>query len=293
MSERVPPPEARGSLFLGFGALPRGLIFLIKNPRLWPLSVLPLLINLVVFSAMAYGAVVYLLPWLVDSLTPTALPGFLARFGDTLIAIIRGLVYFICVILMVVLGAVTFTGVGTILAAPFNDFLSEAVEGILRHEPSTRELTLGNLMEDLARTVLQATWKSAIVLATFVITVPLLLVPVVGAIVYTGLNGLVATWFMALEYIDLPMGRAGWTLPERRQWAGHRRGTVFGFGAAVYLTMLVPLLNFLLMPAAVAGGTILFVELEDAAVEGGAPGHAPSTPPEATAEPEPEPPPED
>lgn len=282
MPEECLPPEARGSLAQGLGALPRGLMFLVKNPRLWPLSVLPLLINLVVYLGMAYLAVVYLLPWLVDSLTPTALPGFLAKFGDALIRILRAVIYFICVILMVVLGAVSFTGVGTILAAPFNDFLSEAVEGILRHEPSTRALTLGNLMEDLARTVLQATWKSAIVLATFILTLPLLLVPVVGAVVYTVLNGVVATWFMALEYIDLPMGRAGWTLPERRQWAGKRRSVVFGFGGAVYLTMLVPLLNFLLMPAAVAGGTLLFVELEDAAKAGGAPGHVSSPPAEPT-----------
>jgi CysZ protein len=271
VAEEPLPPEARGGFFQGLVALPRGLAFLVKNPRLWPLSALPLLINLVVYSAMAYLAIVHLLPWLVDSLTPTALPGFLAKFGDTLIRILRWIIYVVCVLLMVVLGAVTFTSVGTVLAAPFNDFLSEAVEAILRHEPSIRPLTLGNLMEDLARTVLAASWKSAIVLVTFVVTVPLLLVPVAGAIIYTVLNGVVATWFMAMEYIDLPMGRAGWTFPSRRKWAGQRRAAVFGFGGAVYLTMLVPLLNFLLMPAAVAGGTILFVELEEAARAGGAP----------------------
>jgi CysZ protein len=286
VAEEPVPQEARGGLFQGFVALPRGLAFLLKNPRLWPLSALPLLINLVVYSAMAYLAIFHLLPWLVDSLTPTALPGFLAKFGDALIRIIRGVIYVVCVLLMIVLGAVTFTSVGTVLAAPFNDFLSEAVEAILRHEPSLRPLTLGNLMEDLARTVLQAAWKSAIVLVTFVVTVPLLLIPVVGAIVYTVLNGVVATWFMALEYIDLPMSRAGWTLPSRRKWAGQRRAAIFGFGGAVYLTMLVPLLNFLLMPAAVAGGTILYVELEDAARAAGAPpsADAPGTeesPPEA------------
>lgn len=270
MSEERLPPEARGSAVQGFMALPRGLLFLVKNPRLWPLSALPLLINLILYSAMAYVAVVHLLPWLVDALTPTAFPGFLAKFGDTLIRIVRAIVYVFCVILMVVLGAVSFTGVGTVLAAPFNDFLSEAVEGVLRHQPSQRPFTLGNLMEDLARTVLAAAWKSAIVLVTFVVTLPMLLIPVVGAVLYTVLNGVVATWFMALEYVDLPMGRAGWTLPCRRRWAGQRRSALFGFGGAVYLTMLVPLLNFLLMPAAVAGGTMLFVELEDAA-QGGAP----------------------
>ena len=37
---------------------------------------------------------------------------------------------------------------------------------------------------------------------------------------------------------------------------------MLGFGAGVYLFLMIPLVNLFFMPAAVAGGTLLFLDLE-------------------------------
>lgn len=43
------------------------------------------------------------------------------------------------------------------------------------------------------------------------------------------------------------------------RWMKGRRGLSLGFGLPVYFGMLIPLVNLLVMPAAVAGSTILWV----------------------------------
>lgn len=67
-------------------------------------------------------------------------------------------------------------------------------------------------------------------------------------------------WFLALEYGDYPMGNHGIRFGDQHRWLKARRLTSLGFGAGVTLLMLIPLLNFLAMPAAVAGATLLWVK---------------------------------
>jgi uncharacterized protein involved in cysteine biosynthesis len=44
--------------------------------------------------------------------------------------------------------------------------------------------------------------------------------------------------------------------------ARSRFSTMFGFGTGVWAFLFIPLVNLLFMPAAVAGGTLLFLDLE-------------------------------
>ncbi|HEB96754.1 MAG TPA: sulfate transporter CysZ, partial [Sedimenticola thiotaurini] len=67
-----------------------------------------------------------------------------------------------------------------------------------------------------------------------------------------------SAWFLTIEYMDYPMGNHGLRL--RQQFAELRRArlTALGFGSALMLLMMVPVLNFAAMPAAVAGATALW-----------------------------------
>ena len=68
--------------------------------------------------------------------------------------------------------------------------------------------------------------------------------------------------YFALDYVDWPIARRGLGLRYRRELLARGGATLFGFGAGVWLFLLVPLLNLFFMPAAVAGGTLLYLELE-------------------------------
>ena len=71
---------------------------------------------------------------------------------------------------------------------------------------------------------------------------------------------LLGAWMMALEYLEYPLNNHGRLFPEVRALLRQRRGLALGFGGAVLLLTLIPVLNFVAMPVAVAGATRLCVE---------------------------------
>jgi CysZ protein len=55
------------------------------------------------------------------------------------------------------------------------------------------------------------------------------------------------------------MGNHGLKFPDQRRILARRRTMAIGFGIASLLLTLIPLLNFLAMPASVAGMTALYL----------------------------------
>jgi CysZ protein len=82
-------------------------------------------------------------------------------------------------------------------------------------------------------------------------------VPVAGQVLAPVLAALVAGWFLALELSAVPFERRGLRLAGRRQALRRDRLAALGFGISVFVCFLVPFGAILLMPAAVAGGTLL------------------------------------
>ena len=67
-------------------------------------------------------------------------------------------------------------------------------------------------------------------------------------------------WMMGLQYLDYPFANHGtFFSQQRKQLSGHRLRTT-SFGGGIMLATMIPLLNFFVMPAAVAAATILWVE---------------------------------
>ena len=75
---------------------------------------------------------------------------------------------------------------------------------------------------------------------------------------------LFGAWMLAISYRGLPHGQPR---PELSRAAPHRLGQhrylALGFGGAAMAALAIPLVNFLVIPAAVAGATILWVERLD------------------------------
>jgi CysZ protein len=64
---------------------------------------------------------------------------------------------------------------------------------------------------------------------------------------------------LTIEYADYPMGNNGLKFREIRARLRRRRLLGLGFGAATAGLTMVPVLNFIAMPSAVAGATALWV----------------------------------
>ncbi len=148
-----------------------------------------------------------------------------------------------------------------LLAAPFNDALSEAVEEI-ETESASPPFSLRRLWRDLARTLRLELLKLLLYAA---VMGPLLvaswLAPGVGQVLYAGFAWLFTALYFALDYLDWPASRRGLDVRQRLTLLGVRPLTTLGFGCAVAVCLFVPLLNLFFMPLAVAGGTRLFLDL--------------------------------
>jgi CysZ protein len=74
-------------------------------------------------------------------------------------------------------------------------------------------------------------------------------VPVIGAAI--------GGWLLAVELTGVPFQRRGQRLRHRRAVLARNRAQALGFGVAVFCSFLIPLGAILLMPAAIAGATLL------------------------------------
>jgi CysZ protein len=71
---------------------------------------------------------------------------------------------------------------------------------------------------------------------------------------------LFTSWMMSLEYIAYPMENHNVFFAMTRKRLKSKRSLSLGFGLAVMFCSMVPLINFLIMPAAVSGATALWLE---------------------------------
>ncbi|MBT8135729.1 MAG: sulfate transporter CysZ [Gammaproteobacteria bacterium] len=210
----------------------------------------PLLTNIVLFSLAiwwAAGTFDSWIDWLVQWL-----PGWL----DWL----QWLIWPIFVLALVLLVFYTFTMIANIVGAPFNGLLAEKVEQSLRPDmprPAGRPL-----WQEVPYAVAHEFRKWAYILPRALPLLLLFLIPGLNAFAPLLWFGFGA-WMLAMEYVDYPMGNHGLSFRRQRELLGERRMLVLGFGAGVLIMTLVPLLNFLSMPSAVIGATLLWSEQLD------------------------------
>jgi CysZ protein len=152
----------------------------------------------------------------------------------------------------------TFTVVANLIGAPFNGFLAERVESHLRGEkprPVDSSTFIGEILPSLFNEIVK--------LAYFLLwVIPLLLLFVIPVLNLAApfLWALFMAWMLALEYTEYPMDNHGMRFKAVRERLRKRRLSALGFGGLATLCMLVPLLNLLVMPAAVAGATVFWIE---------------------------------
>ncbi|MEE9608037.1 MAG: EI24 domain-containing protein [Myxococcota bacterium] len=146
----------------------------------------------------------------------------------------------------------------SLLASPFHDALAARVErlvtGAVRDD--TESGALGVFREG-ARAMREEARRIAFFVAVVGSLAALgLLVP--GAQLLTGPAILAFTlFFLPLDYASYTLDRRRVSFREKRRWLGQHKPAVLGFGAAAFVTGLVPLVNLFAMPVLVVGGTLL------------------------------------
>ena len=159
----------------------------------------------------------------------------------------------------VVLVFYLFTLVANLLAAPFNLLLSEKVSRHLNGLPlgggpgfGTALLRIPSSLKDSWRKSMWFIIRTALLVGLFFVPLLNLIAPFLWA--------LFASWSLALKYLDYPVSSHGLDFEETRAIAAEKRWLVLSFGAAVLVITIIPVLNLVAMPAAVAGAAALWTE---------------------------------
>ncbi|MBG6536197.1 sulfate transporter CysZ [Pseudomonas aeruginosa] len=238
-------PALSGPQYLGEG------LKLIMRPGLRLFVLIPLPLNLLVFALLIGFAMQQFSHW-VDLLMPS-LPDWLS--------FLQYIVWPLFVLLVLVIVFFTFTMVANIISAPFNGFLSEKVEVVVRGRDDFPPFSWAELLAMIPRTMGREMRKLAYFLPRALVLLVLSFVPGVNLIA-TPLWILFGIWMMAVQYIDYPADnhKLGWN--EMLAWLRSKRWACMGFGGMTYLALLIPLVNLVMMPAAVAGATLFWVREE-------------------------------
>jgi CysZ protein len=232
----------------GAGYLTRG-FSLINRPGIRRYAAIPVLIALIVLGALVGVGANYfesLLDWLLPS-------------GDSWWSgLVRTILWPLFAVAALLVLYFSFTVLANLVGAPFNGLLSEKVEARLRGAGADS----GNLASALADVIPSMLNELRKLLYYLLWAVPLLLLFLIPGmqLVAAVLWAVFSAWMLAVEYGAYPMDNHRIRFPKARAALAQRRMLALGFGAAVMAAMLIPLLNVLVMPAAVAGATAMWVE---------------------------------
>ncbi|MBF0162525.1 MAG: sulfate transporter CysZ [Magnetococcales bacterium] len=233
----------------GVGYLLRGLKML-SRPGLRHYVILPLTVNVLLFGSgiwYLYGWFQKLYDW-VDGFLPSWLHWLQWLLAPLLVIVTASFVFF------------SFSMVANLIAAPFNSLLAERVEYLLTGRfPGGEATTSGGLLHKTAPLLWSELNKIFYSLAWMLPFLLFFIIPVVN-LAAPFLWVLYSAWMMAIQYADIPMGNHDLTGRQVRRHLRQERLLGLGFGGAVLLLNTLPLINFLAMPAAVVGATLLWVE---------------------------------
>lgn len=228
-------------MFRGFGFL--------SLPGIRRYVLIPLSINTILFAGALFWAARRFAHWL------DGLSAYLPHWLDWLTLLLWPL--FAASVTIVLF--YSFTLIANLLGAPFNSFLSAHVETHLTGRVPDSGRTLWQeiiaSLRDEVRRLIYILWRSLLI---GVLALLLLFVPVANLAV-PALWFLFTAWMLATQYSDYPLANRGVEFSAQRQLLNQRRARLLGFGCAATLCTLVPVVNFVVMPAAVAGATLLWL----------------------------------
>lgn len=222
--------------------------FLLAHPGLLRFIAIPFLINTAIFSIAVYFG--------LDFFNRTV-TGYLPQGEAWYWLLISYALWVVAVLLTAVLVFFGFSVVGNLLAAPFNDLLSERTQEILGDRRSDEPLSLNAFWADTLRTLRDEAIKMACFVLGMLFLLLLNLIPVLGTLLYAVLSVTFTLFFLAVEYTGFVFGRQRRSFGQQCRYLFSRKSLLAGFSSGVLALLAIPFLQFVCIPLAVVGATRL------------------------------------
>lgn len=240
-SEAAGTPQPLASqLTSGPSGLIRGFRWLMR-PGMKRFVILPILGNMLIFA-------------LASVLLFFALESAMDRWLPESVSWLRWLLFPLAAVAMLLASLFSFTLLANLLLGPFLGALSARVWRELGREmPDVPYRGMWSEFRfDLGIELRRLAYSLLCLLGVFVLS----FVPVVQLIA-APLGVLVGAWLLAFEFVAHPLGPYRMDLAAQLRFLREHRWMALSFGLATMGALLVPVLNLAVVPAAVAGMTVL------------------------------------
>ena len=233
-----------GELSAGIGDGFKGASYLLHRPRLWIWVLLPALIIAILLILLIGALITWLSPFIAA--VSAYLPG---HFAENLIKILLG----------IILGIASFSVVfslASLIAGPFNEFLSEAIEEQLTGHSGPKFRFL-DFLRDLVVGLLHSLRRIFVYLLSMgVLLIIGLVVPVVGTAI-AALGGWIATSrFASYDAYDAVFSRRRMRYRAKLQYLNHNLWRTMGLGGVMAVMSIIPILNLIALSIGAAGATL-------------------------------------
>ena len=223
--------------------------------------ILPFLINIVIMGTGLWFGFGIARDW-TSALTVSYLPDWLQWLTYLVDPII-----FICFLVIIFY---TFTLFALTLGAPFYSILSEKVQTVFYNdEPFSSKMSVGDTIKDIPHIIFLELRKLFYRIPFMIASILVMLFPIIGQ-----LGAIILTsWCNAMDYTSYGYENNRYSLRVSRKNLTEHKLLCLSFGCAVWAALLIPFVNLIMIPVAVAGGTMLWYEkLKPAGYGTGLPG---------------------
>ena len=237
-----------GNFVTGAGYFLRGLAMTFQ-PGLRSFVMIPLIANVVLFSLMGwllYGVItnfydaamltvpewLQVLSWVMTPLL-WLVTGLMAGYASTLLVLM--------------------------LTSPFHALLAGKVEESITGEPMPALGSIAAALLEVPRALFREIRKFLYYVPMALAVLILTIIPMFNAFAPLGWF-LLGAWMMSLQFVDYPLDNHRLPFRAVRDACAERRLSTIGFGGTVAFFTGIPLLNLVVIPAAVIGATLLWCE---------------------------------
>lgn len=217
---------------------------------------IPLAINLILLGTALFYVIAQVNDW------TNSINQWLSGFGvfEWVMTLISWLIWPLVIIGIILFVFFFFSMLANWIAAPFNGLLSEAVENKLRGKKTLPDEPLSALLKDVPRLLKRELIKLTYYIPRALACLIILFVPLLGALIFPVIWFVFNSWMMSIQYIDYPMDNHKVPFDDMLKKLQSSRSSTLGFGSIVMLLTMIPIVNLLVMPAAVCGATKLWYE---------------------------------
>ncbi len=174
---------------------------------------------------------------------------------------LRWLLFPILAVMLLAIAFFTFALVANLILAPFNGLLSERVEHALTGQVARApdETVPAAMLRSMRQALRRLGYVAIRLLGVFLLG----MIPVAGVLALP-FGVVLGGWLLAMEFADNPLGNWGWDFVRQRELMKRHRAGFIGFGLTAMGLSLIPIVNFAVIPAAVAGMTAYCLQLRAA-----------------------------